>query len=654
MSTIANGSSDSLIKKAQIFVNDFNEEYARKHEAFENQYWGTKMALRSTEETPYSTDLLSRTKKEMEDLLSDANVSSKAKDFLVELEGVETGGDDKERVVEVLNAIVRTSACYDYPTVEARETRSRTNKLEDKLSHERNGMNLGYTRTDGSFVAASSVALRTVMRTSSDESERRSAYEGLRSVGDFVCDKGFAEIVKLRNRLSKSLGYEDYYDHTVRNAEGFSKQRLFEILDGLEEGTRPLMLRAREELERRHGASALLPWNTGHAMAGSIVRKMNPYFPFGKAVERYARSYAAMRISYQKSVTTLDLLDRPRKYSNGFCHWPRCAWVRPDGTREPAKTNFTSLADPTAVGSGLTALKTLMHEAGHAAHFANVARSSPLFSQERAPTSVAYAENQSMFLDSLVGDPAWRVRYARNEKGEPLPFSVVEEEIRATHPFEVFSLRAMLAVSYFEKALYELPEEEVTPDTIRRIADNVETRIQGGPSPRPLLSVPHLISDESSCYYQGYTLAEMSVHQTRRYFLERDGFIVDNPEVGPTLTKAYWECGNSRPFLEIVKELTGEPLSGKAWVDKLKEGLEDRVKRERREYDEAVERCRRTEEEGKEKDDDDSEIDLQMTVRFVDGDEIIADSDDLGLLGACREFERFVAKRVTAAAAAET
>ena len=28
---------------------------------------------------------------------------------------------------------------------------------------------------------------------------------------------------------------------------------------------------------------------------------------------------------------------------------------------------------------------------------------------------------------------------------------------------------------------------------------------------RPLLSVPHIISDEASCYYHGYVLAEMSV-----------------------------------------------------------------------------------------------------------------------------------------------
>lgn len=43
-----------------------------------------------------------------------------------------------------------------------------------------------------------------------------------------------------------------------------------------------------------------------------------------------------------------------------------------------------------------------LSEAGHAAHFANIVQPSPLFAQERAPTSVAYAENQSMFLDSLV------------------------------------------------------------------------------------------------------------------------------------------------------------------------------------------------------------------------------------------------------------
>jgi hypothetical protein len=63
---------------------------------------------------------------------------------------------------------------------------------------------------------------------------------------------------------------------------------------------------------------------------------------------------------------------------------------------------------------------------------------SPLFSQERAPTSVAYAENQSMLLDSLVGDAAWRGRYARDRAGEPVPWDVLAEDISSSHPFQVF------------------------------------------------------------------------------------------------------------------------------------------------------------------------------------------------------------------------
>jgi hypothetical protein len=81
-----------------------------------------------------------------------------------------------------------------------------------------------------------------------------------------------------------------------------------------------------------------------------------------------------------------------------FCHWPQPAWQSSTKGWVPSQANFTSLASPKQIGSGLTALVTLMHEGGHAAHFANVRQRSPLFSQERAPTSVAYAENQVRFF----------------------------------------------------------------------------------------------------------------------------------------------------------------------------------------------------------------------------------------------------------------
>mmetsp|Transcript_33260 Transcript_33260/g.77817 ORF Transcript_33260/g.77817 Transcript_33260/m.77817 type:complete len:359 (+) Transcript_33260:1088-2164(+) len=349
----------------------------------------------------------------------------------------------------------------------------------------------------------------------------------------------------------------------------------------------------------------------------------------------WGRSFSRLGIQYRGATMDLDLLDRKGKYSNGFCHWPQPAWVKPNGEFQPALTHFTSLADPAAVGSGHTALTTLMHEAGHAAHFANIEQPSPLFAQERAPTSVAYAELQSMFLDSLVGDAAWRARYARDRKGDAIPWNLVEADLRATAPYKVFALRAMLAVPYFEKALYELPEAEVTAERILKLADEIETKIQGGFSSRPLLSVPHLLADEASCYYHGYVLAEMGVHQTRAFFLKKYGRIVDNKDVGPALTSAYWKPGNSRMFLDLVKELTGAPLTGDAWVAELGEDIEELVKGEKKEYEWGVAQPNPTSES--------ADVDLGMRVRFVNGDTVIADtSKGGGFVPSCGEFEKYV------------
>merc|ERR1719330_458556 len=478
------------------------------------------------------------------------------------------------RALSIAVIFDRTFSCYLMKTEEATQLRAKITAMESDLEMKRNQMTLGMQEPceDGKkrFVELSSVGLRNRLRTSDSEEVRKACYEGLRSIGPFVLGAGFVDIIKERNRLARMLGFEDFYDYKVTQSEGFGKAKLFEVLEGLAAQTRELQQEARKKLAAEKGESVLLPWNTGYMLAGDLTKKQDPYFPFECAVEMWGRSYAAMGIRYRDATMTLDLLDRKGKYSNGFCHWPQPSWRRPDGSWQPSTANFTSLADINAVGSGQTALKTLMHEAGHAAHFANIDQQSPLFSQERAPTSVAYAENQSMFLDSLCKDAAWQGRYCRDRSGAPIPWELIEEDIRTTDPYEVFNLRRMLMVPFFERGLYELPESDLTDTRILELADEVEARIIGGPASRPLLSVPHILSDESSCYYHGYVLAMMSVYQTREYFLREHGSIVDNPKVGEVLTSKYWQCGNAEMFFDIVEGLTGTPLTGDAWVETLK------------------------------------------------------------------------------------
>jgi Zn-dependent oligopeptidase len=109
------------------------------------------------------------------------------------------------------------------------------------------------------------------MKTNPDERVRKSAYYGLRSIGPFCLENGFVEIIKLRIKMAKCLGYKDYYDYKVMSSEGFGKDTLFEILDTLEQGTRPILFKDRKRLEERFGKKALDPWNTGFMT--SVSRK---------------------------------------------------------------------------------------------------------------------------------------------------------------------------------------------------------------------------------------------------------------------------------------------------------------------------------------------------------------------------------------------
>jgi hypothetical protein len=180
------GSPDATaaISTAQQFVDKFNDDYEGKHLAFEEQFWGTKMALSGSESQIFSAEILSKTKKEMEDLLSDYSTVEKAEVLKAALPDVAP-----KDLINCLEIIIRTCKCYA-TSPHIKEIRESTCSMESKLEMKRNRMEtLGYT-LDGNFQKASSVELRNIMVTNSDENIRKAAYEGLRSIGPFICKNG--------------------------------------------------------------------------------------------------------------------------------------------------------------------------------------------------------------------------------------------------------------------------------------------------------------------------------------------------------------------------------------------------------------------------------------------------------------------------------
>src|SRR5882672_10853136 len=133
-------------------------------------------------------------------------------------------------------------------------------------------MALGFTDpATRQFTPASSVRLAAMLLSEPDELRRRAAWEGLRSIEPFVLEHGFVELVRMRNRLGRLLGGEDFYDATVRRVERLTKARIFGWLDELEVATRDAARRSIDELGAQRGAR-VTPWNVRAWSTGDTTR----------------------------------------------------------------------------------------------------------------------------------------------------------------------------------------------------------------------------------------------------------------------------------------------------------------------------------------------------------------------------------------------
>ena len=121
----------------------------------------------------------------------------------------------------------------------------------------------------------------------------------------------------------------------------------------------------------------------------------------------------------------------------------------------------------------------------------------------------------------------------------------------------------------------------------------------------------------------------MNVYQTRSHFLKKYGRLLNEPRIGADLAKIYWAPGNTELFFDLVKSMTGSPLTADAWVAVLAEPVEDLLKREKAEYDAGVAEAKEV-----------VAIELGCRLELVHGDHVIADSQkEDGFLGACAKFK---------------
>lgn len=615
------------MEHARAYFHQLNHAYTVVHKAKEDLFWATYMAT-SDDQAGFA-----RAEEAYKDFISDPANLRETRSHVARLRAL-PASEARDALLHGLNGWLALFEANIIDNDEGHSLMRAIIEAEADLFARKRAFEPRHVNEQGEFEVASLSMLATNQATNPIEARRRSSFEAFRDIERWVLDHGFLDIVTLRNRFARALGHANYFELKSRKNERMTSDTLMHILDDFVARTDAANARSLAALRATHGDAALDPWNLRFFASGDVTRRMDEYMPFDLALARWVESFRRLGIQFRGATLQLDLLERPGKFQNGFCHGPIPSWVNERGEWVPAQINFTAEAKPDQVGSGLRAIHTLFHEGGHAAHFANVAQNAPCFSQEYAPTSMAYAETQSMFCDSLINDGDWLRRYARNAQGDVIPDALIRDRVTTSQPMRAFDERSIAVVPYFEAALYRVDDEALTPETVLALARETELRVLGTESPRPLLAIPHLLNQESAASYQGYLLAHMAVSQTRAWFLRRHGYLTDNGAIGPALARHYWAPGNSVDHSATLRSLMGEGFSARDLADACNKSVEEAWA----DAQVAMERAATRHESH------DVPPTLDASIRVVHGTELIADST-AGEDAMCARFQAWVRER---------
>jgi hypothetical protein len=540
------------MKETDIFLEKLNSTYRRLHTSYETYFWLSYMGDHTVDEKMN----LALSKRDA--FRANAKLLAQVQEHLTHANASQ---HQRLKYWELFFNKYQTPA-------ELAELRRRIADLENKIRKARATREEGYIDPKTKkFVKASEIKMRMIMRTEKDESLRKACFEAMellaeQNVHDYII------LVGLLNEYARALGFSDFYAYKLMTEEGMTKKELFTLFDAIYDKTKYAFKDIREMEKKMKGLRK--PWNTSFMLTGDFTQEEDQYFQFDEALTRWGTSFAGMGIDFQGGSLTLDLLDRDGKWNNGFCHWPRLVAYE-KGKWLPGSSNFTCNVVAGQVGAGIQGMNTLFHEGGHAAHYLNSKQSESCINTEYPPASTAWAETQSMFLDSVFSTIAWKTRYAKNKDGKAYPFDLYKRKVEKINKIIPLDLMGIMFVANFEREIYEIKglTIEKVLETARKMNKKYFDKSEESIS---ILNTPHIYSWESICSYHAYGLAELAVAQWQDYFYSKYGHIVDNQNIGKEMSKV-WKLASTKTFKEFVILATGKNISAQAYIKQITKPL---------------------------------------------------------------------------------
>jgi peptidyl-dipeptidase A len=401
--------------------------------------------------------------------------------------------------------------------------------------------------------------------------KRRALWGALKAVGAEVGAK-LTQLAKVRNEAARTLGYANYWEMQIRLQE-YDPTTLLDLVASLVQLTDEPFRRMKSQLDKELAQKfkvqprALMPWHYDDPFFQNVppTNNVDPDEFFQKMTKEHivtlgTQFYADIGLTIDDLAKRSDFFERPGKNQHAFCiTMDRLGDIR-----------MLLNVKPTAEW-----METMLHESGHAAYYKYIDRSLPYNLREAA--HIFTTEGVAMLFGALAKDPSWLIENAGASARRVglLRRALLEQRRRSQLIFARFAM----VMLYFEKALYENPDQDLNRlwyDYVERFQLIRRPPNRNAPD---WAAKPHFTI--APVYYHNYLVGELFASQLRATLRSLGSNAGNPPElsskgrknIGRFLINNVFAPGMSKPWPAFVQNATGTPLAAEAYATELQDDV---------------------------------------------------------------------------------
>ena len=425
-------------------------------------------------------------------------------------------------------------------------------ELEKKYSNFRANIN-------GKIVSDNEI--EGILSTSKDSKELEAAWKAHKNIGKEVAADIIA-VVKLRNEIAKSLGYENY--HTMNMT--LSEQNPAEILalfDELDNLTKDAFAGLKGDIDtyfsKRYGVAKekLMPWHYQNRFFQEAPKiydvDLDQFYKDKDIVALDQKYYNSIGLSVDDLVKNSDLYEKPGKNQHAYCT---------DIDRN-GDVRMLCNVKPTMSWMG-----TMLHESGHGVYSKYFDAQKPYLLRDAAHTFTT--EAIAMIMGRCSSNPQWMLDMGviNPEQKEKIA-DVCAKSLR----LEQLTFSRWAQVMYrFEKAMYADPDQDLNALWWTLVEKYQLLKKPEGRNEPDWATKIHVAL--YPCYYHNYLMGELLASQLFYYISDnvlkntdyKNVSFVNHPEVGTYLKEKVFMPGSLYQWNDMIQRATGEKLTAKYYA----------------------------------------------------------------------------------------